>query len=379
MRKCVFCGKEFESHNRIHKYCSQKCRDRARFAKDENERKQKQQKKRQIREKAVALYDSDYSTEEIASILNCSNTLIYSAWEKAGLPKRLTQLQKSVKEFREKGLCSVEIAEILKIPVKQAYSVAKSVGMPFSDAEKQKAKGIGYQKQKQFYTKTEQENKKHVESFLEEGFSYVSGYTGCDCMITIRCEKCGHVFERSMITIRHGRKTICPECERKRIQEKENEKEKERQRLAAERKAKREQREHEKELDRIARTRIVVCEECGKTFTTTRKNQVCCSQECSRKRSNRRKDKRISKEKYIDSDITTKSLFERDNGVCWICGGKCDFDDYEIRDGVIICGDNYPSIDHVIEICNGGEHSWQNVKLAHRRCNSKRYWRKDAS
>lgn len=377
MKKCAFCGKEFESPYRNRKYCSEKCRNRARFAKDENERKQKQQQKRQIREKAVALYDSDYSTEEIASILNCSNTLIYSAWEKAGLPKRLTQLQKSVKEFREKGLCSVEIAEILGIPVAQAYSVAKSVGKPFTKDEQQRS--IDLTRNNQYKKESEKEKKLYVESFLAEGFSYVSGYSDCESMVTIRCEKCGHVFERSMVTIRHGRKTICPECERKRIQEKENEKEKERQRLAAERKAKREQREHEKELDRIAKTRIVVCEECEKTFTTTRKNQVCCSQECSRKRSNRRKDKRISKEKYIDSDITTKSLFERDNGVCWICGGKCDFDDYEIRDGVIICGDNYPSIDHVIEICNGGEHSWQNVKLAHRRCNSKRYWRKDAS
>lgn len=377
MRKCVFCGKEFESHNRIHKYCSQKCRDRARFAKDENERKQKQQKKRQIREKAVALYDSNYSTKEIASILNCSVTLVNRAWRKAGLPKRKTQNQKAVKRLRDQGKCSVEISEILKIPVKQVYSIAKSVGKPFTKDEQQRS--IDLTRNNQYKKESEKEKKLYVESFLAEGFSYVSGYSDCESMVTIRCEKCGHVFERSMVTIRHGRKTICPECERKRIQEKENEKEKERQRLAAERKAKREQREHKKELDRIARTRIVVCEECGKTFTTTRKNQVCCSQECSRKRSNRRKDKRISKEKYIDSDITTKSLFERDNGVCWICGGKCDFDDYEIRDGVIICGDNYPSIDHVIEICNGGEHSWQNVKLAHRRCNSKRYWRKDAS
>jgi len=31
--------------------------------------------------------------------------------------------------------------------------------------------------------------------------------------------------------------------------------------------------------------------------------------------------------------------------------------------------DLYPSIEHVIPIAKGGKHTWDNVKLAHRKCN----------
>ena len=35
-----------------------------------------------------------------------------------------------------------------------------------------------------------------------------------------------------------------------------------------------------------------------------------------------------------------------------------------------ICGNNYPTIDHVIPLAKGGMHSWDNVRLAHHNCNS---------
>lgn len=71
----------------------------------------------------------------------------------------------------------------------------------------------------------------------------------------------------------------------------------------------------------------------------------------------------------VDKDITVEGLFRRDKGICYLCGRECSFDDYVIRDGVFIAGDWYPSIDHVIPLSKGGVHSWDNVKLAHRRCN----------
>lgn len=55
-----------------------------------------------------------------------------------------------------------------------------------------------------------------------------------------------------------------------------------------------------------------------------------------------------------------------------LCGGLCDWEDYVVRDGVVICGDWYPSIDHVIPVSKGGLHSWENVKLAHRKCNTRK-------
>lgn len=126
----------------------------------------------------------------------------------------------------------------------------------------------------------------------------------------------------------------------------------------------------------LKRLKIKACEWCGKSFKTDIQSQVTCSDECRRKRRNRllsiRKDKRINESNLIDKDITLEKLYERDNGICYICGGECDFDDRQSTDGHFICGPTYPSIDHVIPIARGGMHAWDNVKLAHHLCNSKK-------
>lgn len=71
-----------------------------------------------------------------------------------------------------------------------------------------------------------------------------------------------------------------------------------------------------------------------------------------------------------DLKYTKEERTERDNGVCWLCGKTCDWSNYEIVDGTFIAGNQYPSIDHVIPLAKGGTHTWDNVKLAHRICNS---------
>ena len=77
-----------------------------------------------------------------------------------------------------------------------------------------------------------------------------------------------------------------------------------------------------------------------------------------------------SKVEIIDNDITVEGLFERDKGICHLCGDKCNPKDFEIRDGYFIVGKNYPSIDHVKPRSKCGVHSWDNVKLAHHYCNT---------
>jgi 5-methylcytosine-specific restriction endonuclease McrA len=72
----------------------------------------------------------------------------------------------------------------------------------------------------------------------------------------------------------------------------------------------------------------------------------------------------------VDKDITVQGLFLRDGGRCYLCGKACDWADKIEIDGTIICGNRYPSIDHVRPLSKGGLHSWDNVKLAHRICNS---------
>lgn len=89
-----------------------------------------------------------------------------------------------------------------------------------------------------------------------------------------------------------------------------------------------------------------------------------------RKLADKRRQGKISALDRLDTDITLPLLFKRDKGVCKICGGLCDYNDYKIKDGFIIVGNNYPSIDHIKPISKGGSHTWDNVQLSHKLCNS---------
>ena len=78
----------------------------------------------------------------------------------------------------------------------------------------------------------------------------------------------------------------------------------------------------------------------------------------------------FNKNKY-EHGITLKKLAERDNDVCWLCGGKVEWTDYEYRGSTRkAVGKSYPSIDHVKPVSRGGSHSWDNVRLAHFGCNA---------
>ena len=62
-------------------------------------------------------------------------------------------------------------------------------------------------------------------------------------------------------------------------------------------------------------------------------------------------------------------LYKKDNGICYLCGGICNWNDKQEINGTIIVGDSYPSIDHVIPLSKGGTDDWNNLKLAHFKCN----------
>ena len=109
------------------------------------------------------------------------------------------------------------------------------------------------------------------------------------------------------------------------------------------------------------------CVVCGKTFTTYNPQQKTCCSECGKKLSYARKQKRIPKAQMIDKDITLEALYRRDSGVCYLCGGQCDWSDITVERNCV--GNNYPSIDHIIPVSRGGLHAWNNVRLAHFGCN----------
>lgn len=117
-----------------------------------------------------------------------------------------------------------------------------------------------------------------------------------------------------------------------------------------------------------------VCVICGKPFERhLNSTQKTCSSECSkelkRKRKQKRHDKRIPRDRRIDN-ISLKRLYERDKGICYLCGGKCDWEDWRTSaSGNKYPGDKYPTIEHVVPVSSGGLDSWDNVRLAHWKCN----------
>lgn len=114
---------------------------------------------------------------------------------------------------------------------------------------------------------------------------------------------------------------------------------------------------------------IHFCEECGQAFAAFYPTTKYCSQKCAKARY---KTKDRLKDITVDKGITVKQIARRDKNICQLCGQPVDWDDYIIKDGVQICGDYYPSRDHIIPISKGGLHKWDNVQLAHRICNSRK-------
>ena len=120
-----------------------------------------------------------------------------------------------------------------------------------------------------------------------------------------------------------------------------------------------------REAEKEARKTRGECTVCGKPYETFNPKQKTCSTACSKKLSYARKQNRIPKDQIIDKDITLEALYRWNSGICYLCGKQCDWSD---KDGNIV-GPNYPSIDHLVPVARGGLHAWNNVRLAHFKCN----------
>lgn len=108
------------------------------------------------------------------------------------------------------------------------------------------------------------------------------------------------------------------------------------------------------------------CEGCGSVIPSNRKRCAACQRNIEARRCNAKKERRrLAAFTNESATITVRALFERDSGVCWLCGKTCNIN-ADTNDN------EYPSIDHVIPISHGGLDKWDNVKLAHRICNSVR-------
>lgn len=200
------------------------------------------------------------------------------------------------------------------------------------------------------------------------GWEYVGGYTGSDGTVKIRHTVCGAICTKSIVTIRHHRELRCERCKELKAE------------TEAKAKAMTKAEKNEKALEARKRRRaelllpkakpIVKCRVCGQKFYGKTIRSSVCSDECQHKLASHywamKKDARRRKAQTKETKtITLPKLFERDGGICWICGEPCDITAH-------YNANNYPSVDHLIPISKGGKDEWANIKLAHRICNSLR-------
>ena len=80
----------------------------------------------------------------------------------------------------------------------------------------------------------------------------------------------------------------------------------------------------------------------------------------------RRSKSRANREKaaprVAGEDVSLDAIYDRDNAKCCLCKRHV--------------AREQASLEHVVALANGGEHTEANVRLAHRRCNSKKGARK---
>lgn len=200
------------------------------------------------------------------------------------------------------------------------------------------------------------------------GLEYVEGYSGSRGFVNVKCRTCGDIFPYSCVAIRHnyhdGITPVCRKCEDIKRAAAKAEADKAKAEQRAKRQAQQQKKAKEAEAAKEAK-RHRVCKECGAEFISS--SGVYCSEECRRRNNNRRKS---AKRRGYKQKIPLTKLYSRDKGICYICGCSCDFDDYEMIDGAFVVGPSYPTVEHVIPLCRGGDDSWENVKLACHKCNS---------
>lgn len=304
--------------------------------------------------------------KEIAEEAGVSEKFVYRRANKLGIKFTDHASHNDIAELRRQGKSIFEIREITGKDAHIISRKCREIGLRVTEEE------IEETRRRETKRKTHDED--YVRSYVHEKsegrFEYVSGYINMDSPVVVRCVKCGDVTKKSMVAFRSGNNHPCIECQKQETK----------MRIAERAKAKAEAMHIAKEKKEDARRikacsgkqiTLTFCKSCGLIMYGRSRANWC--DDCRRKHENKNKEisRRIKiKNACVDSDIDLDSLLRRDGYVCHICGGLCDKNDFITKNGAKVTGNNYPSIDHVVPLAKGGLHSWNNVKVAHRICNS---------
>lgn len=315
----------------------------------------------------VRLLNEGYKPGEVAAIVECNISNVYATGKRydiefEGMKPVLDGREDEIISMLKAGYAIREVAEALPVNCQTLKRFMRLKGIKVSDFRSTTPQPC-----------TDDEVRRKIQQ-ADNGLEYVSGYETWKSVIIVRCKTCGGEFRRRYDIATRSNAT-CPICaERRRFAqaEKQKKQQKEKREFAkqvylkkrAELKRKKEEYREQRERERAHE-----CPVCG-TMTS---RQRYCSDRCAGKAESKRREisrRARMQSQMIDKDITLESLFKRDRGICHICGIECNYEDYTMAGTTHIAGNLYPSIDHVKPLSKGGAHSWKNVKLAHRICNS---------
>lgn len=109
-----------------------------------------------------------------------------------------------------------------------------------------------------------------------------------------------------------------------------------------------------------------VCRLCGKTYCReARHDNGFCSSSCNTRHTRKQRKAERRAHHRAGESFTLREIAERDGWRCHLCGGKVPDRQYAARD-------KDPTLDHLVPVSAGGEHTRANVALAHNRCNWER-------
>lgn len=309
---------------------------------------------------AVMLFANGMTQAMIANMFGCSQNAVSHALRKRNVSTRrgprpdIAKRERAV-EMAGAGKSYYEIADALQVSHATVSNWARAAGIV-----RGKGGGCVARNNAARSSKAAPKRMARVRDAIGESFEVVRE-TRKDWFL-LRCRECGHEFERFVDL--HC-KTECPECQRREAEQRADER-------------------RERDGKRALMQRLVnilayehVCPECGARFRSPYPQQLYCSARC-RSRRKGYSDHETRAKKFgvrFDRSITLGGLIRRDGLDCYICGKTCDPNDK--RWGSF--GPDYPTIDCVTALSNGGSFTWDNVRVACGECNCARKGAKDVS